>query len=57
MCYIKVYLHKCNEEEEGIGSSSDLLIQKPGQKGENPIFGGTEKEWDLFIWKNRKEVN
>lgn len=39
-----VYLHECDEQEEGIGSTSDLLVQKAGQKGENPILGGAVEE-------------
>ncbi len=35
-----VYLHECDEQEEGVGSSPDLLIQEPGQKREDPILGG-----------------
>lgn len=38
-----IYLHECNEQEEGIGRPPDLLIEKPGQKGENSILGGTAK--------------
>lgn len=36
-----VYLHECDEEEEGVGSPPDLLVQEAGQKGEHPILGGT----------------
>lgn len=39
MC--EVYLHERNEQEESISSSPDLLIEEPGQKGENPVLGGT----------------
>lgn len=39
-----VYLHECDEQEEGVGSAPDLLIQEPGQKGEHPILGGTAEE-------------
>lgn len=39
-----VYLHECDEQEEGISSPSDLLVEEPGQKGENPILGGTAEE-------------
>lgn len=39
-----VYLHECNKQEEGVGSPPDLLIQKPGEKGEHPILGGTAGE-------------
>lgn len=34
-------LHECDEQEEGVGRPSDLLIQEPGQKGKYAIFGGT----------------
>lgn len=36
-----LYLHECDEQEEGVGSPSDLFIQETGQKGEHPIFGST----------------
>jgi len=36
-----VYLHECDEQEEGVGSPPDLLIQEPRQEGENPILGRT----------------
>lgn len=40
-----LYLHECDEQEKGVSSSPDLLVEEPGQKGENPILGGTtEKE-------------
>lgn len=39
-CSVPVYLHECNEQEEGVGSPPDLLIQEPGQKGEDSILGG-----------------
>lgn len=39
-----VYLHECDEKEEGVGSPPDLLIQETGQKGEHPILGGTTAE-------------
>lgn len=39
-----VYLHECDEQEEGVGRPPDLLIEEPGQEGENPIFGGTAGE-------------
>lgn len=38
------HLHECDEQEEGIGSPSDLLIEEPGQKSENPILGCTAEE-------------
>lgn len=47
-----VYLHECDKQEEGVGSPPDLLIQKPGQKGEHPILGctaGEDKERTLFV--------
>lgn len=44
-CFLRgVYLHECDEQEEGVGSPPDLLIEEPGQKGENPILGGTVEE-------------
>lgn len=39
-----LYLHECDEEEKGVSSSPDLLVEEPGQKGENPILGGTTEE-------------
>lgn len=39
-----VHLHECDEQEEGVGGPSDLLVQKPGQKGENPVLGGAAEE-------------
>ena len=42
MC--EVYLHECDEQEEGVGSPPDLLIQESGQKGEDTILCGTTEE-------------
>lgn len=39
-----VYLHERDEQEEGVGSPSDLLVEEPGQKGEDPILGGAAEE-------------
>lgn len=36
-----LYLHECDEQEEGVGGPSDLFVQEAGQKGEHPIFGST----------------
>lgn len=40
---ILLYLHECDEQEEGVGSPSDLFIQEAGQEGEHSIFGSTTK--------------
>lgn len=40
---ILLYLHECDEQEEGVGSPSDLFIQEAGQEGEHSIFGSTIK--------------
>lgn len=50
----EVYLHECDEQEEGVSGPSDLLIQEPGQKGEDPILGGTaaeDRDRGLFLKK------
>lgn len=39
-----IYLHECDEQEEGVGGPPDLLVQEPGQEGEHPILGGTVGE-------------
>lgn len=33
------YLHKSDEEEEGISRSPDLFVQEPWQEGKDPVFG------------------
>lgn len=47
-----IHLHECDEQEEGIGRPPDLLIEKPGQKGEDSILGGTAKKGG-----NKREVS
>lgn len=34
-----VHLHEGDEQEEGVGSPPDLLVQEPGQEREHPILG------------------
>lgn len=50
----EVYLHECDEQEEGVGCPPDLLIQETGQKGEHPVLGGTaaedKKREDIFFF-------
>lgn len=41
---IRIYLHECDEQEEGISCPPDLLIEEPRQKGENSILGGTAQK-------------
>lgn len=50
-----VYLHECDEQEEGIGSTSDLLVQKARQKGENPILCGAVEEDSENKRKTKRE--
>lgn len=62
-CVRGVYLHESDEQEEGVGSAPDLLIEEPGQEGEDSILGGTAEEkkkktlYDLFIMRRREPGN
>lgn len=44
-----IYLHECDEQEEGVGSPPDLLIQEARQKGEDPILGGAAEADDAHF--------
>lgn len=40
------YLHEGDEQEEGVGGPTNLLVQEPRQEREHPILGGTAEKQD-----------